>query len=184
MMISRPAANEHAPYYGTYIEAAAQALEAQGDDDLITLLASQVSQLRALFTGLDAQIARTVYAPGKWTLGESLIHMSDTERVFSYRLLRFARGDQTPLAGFDQDPWVPCSRAQSRTLVDILDELESVRGATLALVRSLDAEAIAATGTASGVTVSARALAWMIAGHFAHHLGLTRDRYLATATDG
>ena len=184
MIVSRPAANEHAPYYSTYIDAATTALEAQGNDDLIALLEVQTSQLRALLAGRDAQIGQYAYAAGKWTLGESLVHVADTERVFSYRLVWIARGDQTPLPGFDQDPWVPNSRAQSRSLANILDELEAVRGATLALVRSLDAEAIAATGTASGATVSARALIWIIAGHFAHHLGLTRDRYLPTAVTG
>lgn len=182
--ISRPAPEEHAPYYVTYINAAARALETQGDDDVIKLLASQTAELRALLAGRDASIAQFAYAAGKWTLGESLVHVSDAERVFSYRLLRVARRDQTPLPGFDQDPWVPNSRAQARTLADILDEGEAVRHSTLALVRSLDAGAIGATGTASGAAVSARALIWIIAGHFAHHLGLIRDRYLATPTNG
>lgn len=184
MTISRPAPEEHAPYYVTYINAAARALEAQGDDDVRKLLTTQIAQLRSLLAGRDASIAQYAYAAGKWTLGESLVHVSDAERVFSYRLLRIARGDQTPLPGFDQDPWVPNSRAHARTLADILDEIDAVRHSTVALVRSLDADAIGATGTASGATVSARALVWIIAGHFAHHLGLTRDRYLAPATNG
>lgn len=184
MIVSRPAASEHAPYYGTYIDAATKALEAQGNDDLIALLEAQTSQLRALLAGRDPQIARYAYAAGKWTLGESLVHVADTERVFSYRLVWIARGDQTPLPGFDQDPWVPNSRAQSRSLTNILDEVEAVRGSTLALVRSLDDAGIAASGNASGATISARALIWIIAGHFAHHLGLTRDRYLSTAVSG
>jgi hypothetical protein len=119
------------------------------------------------------------YAPDKWTLAESLLHVSDTERVFAYRLLRVARGDRTPLPGFDQDAWVPATRAANRSLSDIMAEFYAVRAATLALVRSLDDEAIGQAGTASGKDVTARALVWMIAGHAAHHLGLTRDKYLA-----
>ena len=184
MTISRPTANEHAPYAITYVEATANALAAQGFDSVIALLAVQSSQLRTLLADAPTSLAHFAYAPGKWTLAESLLHVADTERVFGYRLLRIARGDQTPLASFDQDAWVPNSRTGSRTLADVLDEVDAVRGATLALVRSLDAEAIVATGTAGGVTVSVRALAWILAGHFAHHLELTRDRYLAHAGQG
>ena len=100
------------------------------------------------------------------------------ERVFAYRLLRVARGDKTPLPAFDHDAWVPESRASRRTLADILTELGAVRSATLALVRSIDDQAAAQVGTASGNPISVRALAWMIAGHFAHHLEITRTRYL------
>jgi hypothetical protein len=151
-----------------------------GSDDIITLLHDQPDQLRELLVSAfaDDVTARQRYAPDKWTLGESLVHMADTERVFAYRALRIARGDQTPLPGFDQDNWVPHSRAARRSLADILDEIDAVRDATLALVLSFDRDAIAATGTAGNATVSVRALLWIIAGHFAHHVGITRDRYL------
>lgn len=178
MLRSRPTAAEHAPYYGKYIDAAERAVAAQGGAALPDLLAAQPAALRALLRGVDDGFARRAYAPGKWTLLESLLHVSDTERVFSYRMLRVARGDSTPLPGFEQDDWVPLSGANARTLSDILTELDLVRGATLALVRSLDDAAFARIGTASGNTVSARALVWIIAGHFAHHLDFTRDRYL------
>ncbi len=179
--ILRPLPTEHAPYATQYIEAAARAMTETGSDDILTLLHDQPDELRELLTSAfaDDATARQRYAPDKWTLGESLVHMVDTERVFAYRVLRIARGDQTPLAGFEQDDWVPRSRADRRALADILDEIDAVRDATLALALSLDREAVTATGTASGVTVSVRALLWMIAGHFAHHLTITRDRYLA-----
>jgi hypothetical protein len=112
-------------------------------------------------------------------LAESLVHVADTERVFAYRLLRIARGDSTPLAGFEQDDWVPESRASSRSLADILEELDAVRAATLCLVRSLDDTAVARQGVSSNHVVSARALVWMLAGHMAHHLTLTREKYLS-----
>lgn len=177
MPIARPAADEHAPYAITYIDATAAALTRAGTDDVVALLASQGAAWEALLAGADDRVGHA-YAPGKWTLGESLVHVSDTERVFAYRLLRVARGDRTPLPGFDQDAWVPESRATGRALSDILSEMMAVRTATLALVRSLDAEALSRRGVASGVEVSARALVWMIAGHAAHHLVLTEERYL------
>jgi hypothetical protein len=178
MPIARPTADEHAPFYLTYIEAAAAALTAAGSDDIVALLASQPAAFRALLQNAPPSAASFTYAPGKWTLAESLVHVNDTERVFSYRLVRIARGDRTALAGFEQDDWVPTSRASRRTLDDIVSELEAVRASTLALVRSLDEEALAQVGTASEKTVSARALVWMLAGHMAHHLVLTREQYV------
>jgi len=182
--IARPTSAEHAPFALTYIEATATALVEQGSDDVLTLLQTQPAALRGLLAGAGDVLAQQTYALGKWTLGESLLHVSDSERVFSYRLVRIARGDQTPLPGFDQDAWVPNSGAAARTLQSVLHELDAVRSATLALVESLDANALMATGTASGATVSVRALAWIIAGHFAHHLMITRDRYLAANAAG
>jgi len=176
----RPTPAEHAPFASTYIDATATALAAGGHADVLALLESQRRAWEALLAPLEPTMASHRYAPGKWTLAESILHVTDTERVFSYRLLRVARGDSTPLPGFDQDAWVPESRADRRSLIDLAAELSMVRGATLALVRSLDETALGQMGTASNHPVSARALVWMIAGHSAHHLLLTRERYLAT----
>lgn len=180
LFADRPTPSEHAPFASTYLEATAAALVADHHPDVLSLLEAQRRAWEALLAPLEPGMAAHRYAPGKWTLAESILHVTDTERVFSYRLLRVARGDATPLPGFDQDAWVPESRADRRTLIDLAAELSLVRGATLALVRSLDATALDRMGTASGHPVSARALIWMIAGHSAHHLHLTRDRYLAT----
>lgn len=177
--IAKPTGDEHAPYYGTYIDAAARTLEERGLPGIVALLEAQRGDWDALMANVPEAKAGYAYAPGKWTLGESLVHVSDTERVFAYRLLRIARGDRTPLPGFEQDEWVPASRAANRSLVNVMAELFAVREATLALVRSLDGEAVAQRGVASGKEVSARALVWMIAGHMQHHFGLTADKYLA-----
>ncbi len=175
---TRPSSNEHAPFAITYIEATTKALESAHDSSVLSLLEAQVGALRALLRDVDDAAAQRSYAPGKWTLAESLLHVSDTERVFAYRALRIARGDQTPLPGFDQDPWVPLSGAGTRTLADILTEIEAVRIANLHMIRAFDDAAVARLGTASGNPVSVRALVWTIAGHFAHHLELTRTKYL------
>ncbi|MCC6243645.1 MAG: DinB family protein [Gemmatimonadaceae bacterium] len=174
----RPVAGEFPPYASIYVDAAAQSMAEQGVGTLTTLLADQIPMLRKLVGSVGADRVHASYAPGKWTLAESLVHVADTERVFSYRLLRIARGDQTPLPGFDQDAWVPASRCARRTLADILTEIESVRSASLALIDSLDDDAMLSTGVSSGQPASVRGLAWMIAGHFAHHLEITRTRYL------
>lgn len=177
--IQRPSSDEHAPYYQKYIDATTNALAARTLSDVVTLLSSQAAELHALLDTADPQLAGFAYAPGKWTLAESLVHVADTERVFSYRLVRIARGDTTPLPGFDQDTWVPQSRATQRPIADVLREIDATRASTLALIHSLDDEAIAQRGTASDFPVTARALVWILAGHMAHHLEITRTRYLA-----
>jgi hypothetical protein len=179
MPIPRPASDEYPPYAETYVNAAADALARHGLTDLADLLARQPGDLAALLDGVTAEQAHGTYAPGKWTLLESLVHTIDTERVFSYRLLRAARGDRTPLAGFEQDEWVPLSGAADRTLADVITEFGAVRASTLALLSPLDQNALARRTVASGRDVSARGLAWMIAGHADHHLRLTKEKYLA-----
>lgn len=178
---TRPAPTESAPWTATYLNATEAALTATNAITVLSLLESQVADLRALLANTPESVAHLAYAPGKWTLAESLLHVADTERVFAYRALRIGRGDKIPLSGFDQDAWVPESRAANRTLSDIMTEIEAVRDSSIALVRSLDDTAIQQIGTASGAAISVRALVWMMAGHFAHHLEITRTRYLATA---
>lgn len=175
---ARPDASEHAPYAAMYLDATAQALADAGHADVVALLEAQRQAWPALLADRAPELVGHAYAPGKWTLGESLLHVADTERVFAYRALRVGRGDRTPLPGFDQDAWVPESRASRRSLADLLAELDAVRAATLSLVRSMDDAAVMQIGTASGNTVSCRAIVWMIAGHMAHHLTLTKERYL------
>jgi hypothetical protein len=178
MTISRPASDEHAPWAHTYLDDAQAALTQHGLSDIRTLLAKQPGELAALLRGVTDEAARQGYAPGKWSLLESLLHTIDTERVFSYRLLRAARGDRTPLPGYEHDDWVPLSGANQRSLASVITEFGAVRASTLALLEPLDENALARRTVASGHEVSARALAWLIAGHAAHHFVLTRDRYL------
>lgn len=180
MSISLPASGEFSPYYAGYIDGASRQVSTMEGGSVVDLLTLQTAALRDLLKHVDDAFARQAYAPGKWTLAESLVHVADTERVFSYRLLRVARGDATPLPPFDHDAWVPLSRANTRSLSDILIEIDVVRASTLSLLHSLDQPAFLRIGTASSHAVSARALAWIIAGHFAHHLELTRDRYLGS----
>ena len=167
----RPAAGEYAPFYAGYIAAIP-------DGDLLTLLEREES--RALLGGLSDEAARRRYAPGKWSVKEVVGHVADTERVMSYRALRFGRGDPTPLAGFEQEDFVRGASWDDIPLTTLLDDLTSVRRATLSLFRGFSDEALARQGTANGTPVTVRALAAIITGHERHHLRILRERYLST----
>ena len=170
-MLQRPNADEHAPYFSKYISLVP-------DGDVRDHLRQQAQEMVAMLGAVADALAARAYAPGKWTLKEALLHLIDTERVFAYRLLRIARGDTTPLPGFEQDDWVPQSGANARSVQSLLDEYSAVRAATLHLIDAVDPAAWLRRGTAGGNPVSARALAYMCAGHDRHHQGVFRERYL------
>ena len=169
-MIARPDASEHAPYYARYVDGVP-------DGDLLSILEAQLNQVLSFARGLPEARGGHRYAEGKWSIREVLGHLVDCERIFAYRALRIARGDTTPLAGFDENPYVQAGRFDARTLADLADEYEAVRRATLHLFRHLDDVAVNRRGTANGTEVSVRALAWIIAGHERHHLGMLRGVY-------
>jgi hypothetical protein len=174
MSITRPSAEEFAPYYATYIGKVP-------DGDITAVLESQIAECRALLDGLDDTLALYRYAPGKWTVKQVVGHITDSERVFSYRALRMARADRTPLPGFDENDFVANARFNERALGDLLDEFEAVRRASLFLFRSLSEEEAARRGVANGVDTSVRALIYITAGHSAHHFGILRAKYLAAS---
>jgi uncharacterized damage-inducible protein DinB len=168
--ITRPAAGEYAPYYGTYIGKVPEG-------DLLQILENQRRETQSLLGGLSDAKALHRYAPGKWSIKEVVGHLTDAERVFSYRALRFARGDAKPLQSFDENAWVPPGKFDARPLKDLAAEFDAVRRATIALLRTFDAEALQRRGVASDNPVSVRALAYIIAGHERHHVGLLHERY-------
>jgi uncharacterized damage-inducible protein DinB len=167
---TRPNTDEYAPYYQKYIDRVAAG-------DVITLLARQIEDTAALLANVKEADAGRRYAPGKWSIREVVGHVSDAERVFAYRALRFARGDEAPLQSFDENTYAAAGGFDRRTLADVVAELRAVRQATLALLRSLDEAALARAGTASGNRVTVRALAHIIAGHEAHHVAILKERY-------
>lgn len=166
----RPQADEHAAYYAPYIALVP-------DGDIIGALADQhrTTQLR-LAAVTEAQGAFR-YAEGKWSVKEVLLHVADAERIFAYRLLRVARGDATPLAGFDENAYAVAAGCEARSMADVAAEFSTVRAATLSLVAGLPPEAWGRRGTANNYPVSVRALAYVIAGHELHHLQVLRERY-------
>jgi len=169
----RPAADEHAPYYGKYVALVP-------DDDLLETMAQQLKDSWNLLTGISEAQGDHAYAEGKWTIREVVAHVIDTERIFAYRALRIARGDVTPLPGFDENLYAPESLAAGRTLTDLAEEFALVRRSNLAFLKSLTPEVAARRGVASNTPVSVRAIAWIMAGHLVHHLGILRKRYLGS----
>jgi hypothetical protein len=170
LTLSRPGAEEHAPYYARYIE-----LVPEGN--LVDLLVEQQLDTLGMLRRVEEERGAFAYAPGKWTIKEVIGHMSDAERVFSYRALRFARGDATPLASFDENAYAPAGRFNDRRMGSLIDEFQSIRAATVHLFRYLSDEELTRRGVASGNPVSVRALGYIIAGHERHHASLLRERY-------
>jgi hypothetical protein len=170
-MLAPSAPGEYAAPYADYV---AQV----GDADVLDLLERQLETVARLLGGVPESRAGHRYAPGKWSVKEVVGHLADTERIMAYRALRIARGDTTPLPGFDENAFVRGAAFDLRSLGSLADEWAAVRRATLALLRPLDAETSRRTGSASGHPVSVRALAYMMAGHVAHHLGVLQTRYL------
>ncbi len=168
--IPRPEAHEYAPYYARY-------LEQVPEGDLPGLLEAQLADLDARLAPLGDTAALRRYAPGKWSLKEVVGHLADAERIWAYRLLRIARGDATPLPGFEEDDYVRAAEFDRLPLIDLLAEFRAVRIASLALLRHLEPRAFAHRGSANGQPVSAAAVAHLLYGHAAHHLEVLRTRY-------
>jgi uncharacterized damage-inducible protein DinB len=169
--IDKPADGEFNPYAITYISLLPD------DGRVLNHLKENGSLIRSFIMQLSEQKLVHRYAEGKWTVKEILVHIMDDERIYAYRALRIGRNDKTPLPGFEQDDYVPFSRANDRTLEDIFSEYMSVRNATISLFNSFSDEDLVRTGTANDHTVSVRALAYHIAGHELHHLNIIRERY-------
>lgn len=174
LTINKPDETEYNPYYGKYVS-----LVPAGD--ILAKLDGQLSETLALLRSVPESQAGFRYAAGKWSIKELVGHMIDTERIFAYRALRFARNDTTPLPGFEQDGYILNASFDACSLDALAAEFESVRRSTLFLFKHLDSEAWMRRGVASDSEVSVRALAYIIAGHELHHAGILRDRYLPAA---
>ena len=168
----RPESGEYAEYYGKYIS------KVPGTD-LLKVLESEGSKMAQLLAGRSEGEGDFRYAPGKWTVKETLGHVSDAERIFTYRALRIGRDDKTPLPGFEQDDYIRTAGFAERTLADLADEFASVRGATLTLFRSFGEETWSRRGVASQKEVTTRALGFITAGHQIHHRLILEERYFS-----
>ena len=172
IVLQRPAITDYAAGFHDEI-----ALVPDGEDFTL-LLRAQLDETCALAERFGEGSAGLRYAPGKWSVRETIGHLADCERVLSYRLLRFLRRDETPLAGFDHDAYVPAGDFERRALADVIAELRAVRAATIALVGSAPPDAFAWRGRVGSGTITASAIAYVIAGHERHHQNLLRTRYL------
>jgi hypothetical protein len=171
LQISKPAAGEYNPYYSRYIDLVP-------DGDILTTLASQIGATLTTLRAISETDSLKRYAAGKWSVREVLGHVNDAERIFACRALRIARGDQTPLPGFEQDEYIAPGRFDSRTWSSLIDEFALLRASNLAMLRSFDQDAWNRQGTASNNPVTVRALAYIIAGHERHHMSVLKEKYL------
>jgi hypothetical protein len=171
-LVRRPRADEIGAYYHGYI-ALVRA------DDALAELERCLGETRTLLARFGEARSAHRYAPGKWSVKEILGHLIDAERVFSYRALRMARGDATPLPGFDQDTFVAAAGSDRRALADLVSELEHLRAANLRFFHSLAAADWERRGTASDSPFVVCAFPWILAGHEIHHRRVLAERYLA-----
>lgn len=172
MKIEKPGEGEYAPYAIRYIGLLP-------DDGLVLRhMEENLNATREFILSLPEEKLAYRYAEGKWTVKEILVHVSDDERIYAYRALRFARGDKTELPGFEQDDYAAHSGANGRDIEDILEEFATVRRATISLFQGLGREALVRVGVADGKVMSVRAAAYHIAGHELRHVNIIKERYL------
>ena len=168
----RPKSDEYGAYYGSYID------QVEGDDFLAALDAA-AGEDEGFLTSITEDQARFRYAEGKWSLKELLGHVTDSERVFTTRALCFARGEQQPLPGYEQDDYVTVAGFDRRPWSDLVAEFLAVRAATLALYRGLAEEDLDRKGIASDNPMTPRSIGFILVGHAKHHFGVARERYLS-----
>jgi len=171
LFAARPAAGEHDPYFASYIAKVP-------DGSILETLVAQRDALTGRWSGYAEALGTHRYAEGKWCVKEVIGHLIDCERVFGYRALAASRGDAASLPGFDENVYIAGGRYQDRSMDEILGEYTAVREATLAFLAGLDAERLGRVAQANGSPVSARATAWITAGHELHHASVIEERYL------
>lgn len=172
MIPTFPDRSEAAEYYHGYID------QVPRDGDVRRILEAQVDETLTLMKGISDEKSLHRYAPDKWSIREVMSHINDTERVFVFRALWFARGFESALPGFDQNIAIASAHADERAWSTHLDEFRAVRGATVHFFNSVADDAWSRRGIASGNPFTVRALAFITAGHVAHHLAILRQKYL------
>lgn len=157
-------------YYDRYINLVADVEMSRAFDD-------SIQQLNEIDSNLLARLGNKTYAPDKWTVNDIIQHLTDVERILSYRALLFARRNGTIPQGFDQNLFVANARAEDRAIDDLIDELVTVRRATKSLYDGFDDRALQATGISWEYEISVLALGFTIIGHQMHHLNVIEGRY-------
>lgn len=169
--ISKPQQGQYKPFSGAYISLVEDNISTEN-------LQTEWDNMKAFLLSIPKEKWNYKYAEGKWTLKEVLVHMIDTERIFSYRALRIARNDTTPLVGFEQNNYVPFSNANERNADEIIKEFEVVRTGCYWLFKNFDRAALDRATLVDNHPVSVRALLYLIMGHARHHLKIIREKYL------
>lgn len=171
MLPSELAKQEYSSFNATYINALEEV-------SLIEGLENGLNQMVSFISAIPDEKLEYRYADNKWTIKDIVLHLIDSERIFAYRALRIGRGDTTPLAGFEENDYVPNAVANSRTSENLLEEFQLVRKSTLCLFNNFSDERLLYLGTASNNVISVRAIGFVISGHQNHHLRIIQERYL------
>ncbi len=177
MKTERPAPSEYPAFFERYVARVPEA-------DVLSVLETQPGQVRAALAAFGGDRSTHRYAPGKWSVRQVVGHFTDAERVFGYRTMRFARGDATPLPGFEENDYAEKAGHEDRDLDSLLDEFESLRRSHVLMLRGLKGEAWGRVGNANGAPVTVRAWAFIMAGHVRHHLSVIESRYAAPPAAG
>jgi hypothetical protein len=167
--MARPDATEYAPYYAKYVQLVTE-------EDILGAMRGQLGETLALLEGVTEPEGLVHHQPYTWSIKDVIGHITDSERVFAYRALRFARGDVTALAGFDENPYVQAAHFDDQPLGDLIAGFDSVRRSSIYLFRGLADDAWNRRGIASNNQVSVRALGYIIVGHERHHMAIVRQR--------
>ncbi len=162
---------EYAPYYQMYFDLVAET-------NIMEALDHSEAEFLEMVHSISEKDASFAYGVDKWTIKETVQHMIDNERIFSYRALRLSRNDSSILSGYDQSTFVPNSNANDRSLEDLVEEFSILRKATKCQFRSFSDQILLITGIASENLISVRAIGFLMSGHVRHHLNILRDRYL------
>ena len=172
LKLTAPTPDEYAEFYAGYVRFA------QARGDVLAALANQIDEIRKTIGTLSDEQALFRDAPQEWSIKEVMGHLNDVERVFSYRLLRVSRNDPTPLPGFEQDDYVREAGFDKHPLLEMIMQFDYLRRANIITIKNMSEEALLRRGTASGFTVSARALIYMLVGHVDHHMASLNEKYL------
>lgn len=172
--IDKPIPGEFPAYSSIYLDLL------EDDGKILHHLWSNFVTIKKFIYSLPEEKLYHRYAKGKWTIKEILVHIIDDERIFSYRALRYARNDKTPLPGFEENDYAIYSKANERGLESIFDEYEAVRKSTIALFEYLPEDCFMRTGMSVGNinNRTVRGLAYHIAGHELRHFNIIKERYL------
>ena len=171
MISNQLSPGEYNIYYKNYIDIATSL-------NIIEGLKQNLDAIVSFYLDLPQEKHEYAYAEGKWTIKDILLHIIDTERIFTYRALRIARQDETALAGFEQDDYVISAKANTRSLSSLIEEYKSVRQASIVLYESFDSGDLEKVGSASGSLISVKAIGYILTGHENHHNQVIRERYL------
>ena len=171
MKVTELKLNEYHSYFKTY-------LDKVGNEPLIKSMMDGKVQTIMFFNSVPESKLNYNYADGKWTVKEVLIHILDTERVFNYRALRFARSNNVSLEGFDENEFVKNANVHPRSLENVIDEYKTVRESSISLFKSFSEDSLLKIGKANNTDMSVRAIGFLICGHEIHHIQVVKNRYL------